>query len=331
MIRIGVKEWFRKKIGSQLDSKRPSLQNNSKSGQLTYEELTKKIEKLKQNYFASPNDPVIYFSPAQTRERLKQTSEYAIHLEEYFSKSEPEEFRKKMKEYRYGMLSLAEYQYYWIAIEKKAIKKIGNKEIIEALEQTLTIRERIFQMCMANEIANPLLNEKAFDEVIGRIAYRHYQIDTAILRDEKNVVKFANKHETAEKWETCSDGIPDETPTGKTENSQRVSGNTGILKMGKMTINFANMHETLEKWETYPETLQVGSSSVKENQPAPQIITARLKSKIPKVNLREIHKKDAGESQEKKIIQLIQNKAKNETKVCQKNIQKARKWYVFSR
>lgn len=91
------------------------------------------------------------------------------------------------------------------------------------------------------------------------------------------------------------------------------------------------MHETLEKWETYPETLQVGSSSVKENQPAPQIITARLKSKIPKVNLREIHKKDAGESQEKKIIQLIQNKAKNETKVCQKNIQKARKWYVFSR
>ena len=74
-------------------------------------------------------------------------------------------------------------------------------------------------MCMANEIANPLLNEKAFDEVIGRIAYRHYQIDTAILRDEKNVVKFANKHETAEKWETCSEGILDGRPTMTTSNS----------------------------------------------------------------------------------------------------------------
>ena len=116
-----------------------------------------------------------------------------------------------------------------------------------------------------------------------------------------------------------------------TSNSQPVSKSTAILNKDKTTINFANIHETIKKWEAYSENVQGVSPLDETSQPLPPIVTARLKNKIPQNDLKEIHKKDAGESQEKKIIQLIQNKAKNETKVRQKNIQKARKWYVFSR
>ena len=335
MIRIGVKEWFRKKFSIKQHEGKNSLQILETNDQIKKfhleQEVVKNLGHLEQTYFAETGKSNVLFTPEEVISRLNQNSQYADRLGEDFSKVAPEEFRNKMKEYCRGTLSLAEYEYYWIAIEKEAIKKIGNKEIIEALEQTLTIRERIFQMCMANEIANPLLNEKAFDEVIGRIAYRHYQIDTAILRDEKNVVKFANKHETAEKWETCSEGILDGRPTMTTSNSQPVSKSTAILNKDKTTINFANIHETIKKWEAYSENVQGVSPLDETSQPLPPIVTARLKNKIPQNDLKEIHKKDAGESQEKKIIQLIQNKAKNETKVRQKNIQKARKWYVFSR
>lgn len=91
------------------------------------------------------------------------------------------------------------------------------------------------------------------------------------------------------------------------------------------------MHEIMNKWEAYSEGVQGVPLSEKENQLLPSIVTARLKSKIPKENLKEIHKKDAGEIQEKTIIQLIQNKTKIEKNVCQKKIQQAKKWYVFSR
>ena len=67
--------------------------------------------------------------------RLNQNSQYADRLGDDFSKVAPEEFRNKMKEYCRGILSLAEYEYYWIAIEKEAIKKNwkqGNHRSIRA-------------------------------------------------------------------------------------------------------------------------------------------------------------------------------------------------------
>lgn len=167
------------------------------------------------------------------KNRLKQRNQHANHLRKNFCKVEPKEFRKKMKERYCEMLSLAEYQYYWIVLDKEAMKKIGSKEIIKELEKTLAIRERIFQMCLANEIINPLLHKNAFEEVIGRSDYRYYQIDTAILRDEKNVVKFANEHVAREKWETCSENIPGVSLTVAVRNSQPVSRSTAMLNKDK--------------------------------------------------------------------------------------------------
>ncbi len=330
MIHIGIKDWFRKEQRNQVFAEVPPLQRDKKNDQPIEVKITQNLENLKRNYFTQSKDSATFFSPEETWARLKQNNNYAALLEKDLANKQPEVFRKKMMAHCRGVISLAEYEYYWIMIDKEAMGKIDNEAIVEIIGESLAIRKSIFQLCMTNQIKNPLLNERAFEEIIGRLSYRHYQLDNSLFI-EKQPVTAAENNEKEER-RTFQEIEGEMKESLKDENSHSVSSiEEGSLKkmnllVENIGIQFATENNVKEEWKACSE-IAARHSFMKDEKRS-------HRSPIATDNSQESRKDErigARVFQKKFFSQLVHNKKMKEKNTYQKKVQKARNWYIYSR
>lgn len=94
------------------------------------------------------------------------------------------DFREDMVKKLKNKLYLSDYLHYWLNIESEKLNflKVSNTSgpFVEELERKVKIRYNLLISCLDGNLPNRKLNDEAIEEIISRIAPRHYKINETV-------------------------------------------------------------------------------------------------------------------------------------------------------
>ncbi|WP_275399780.1 hypothetical protein [Enterococcus faecium] len=152
-------------------------------------DLLKKIEPYRKYYTKETSQSN---SIEESYNRLSTAAEQAKIISKNFeavdsnriSGKSMEGFKREMVNKLKDKFYLSDYLHYWLNIETEKSKNLKrtstNSPWIEGLEENIRLRYTLLYNCLDGSLPNRKLNEHAVEEIISRIAPRHYKINETV-------------------------------------------------------------------------------------------------------------------------------------------------------
>lgn len=149
-------------------------------------DLLKKLEPYRKYYAKETSQSN---SIEESYNRLGAVVESAqVTLMPYSIDTVPDEcvgnFREEMVKKLKNKLYLSDYLHYWLNIESEKLNflKVSNTSgpFVEELERKVQIRYNLLISCLDGNLPNRKLNDEVIEEMISRIAPRHYKINEMV-------------------------------------------------------------------------------------------------------------------------------------------------------
>lgn len=178
---MGVYQWLRKKFSNNRNSNNRASNNQDKEVNETLFKLNEKMHETNERY--SPKESLIrlYDREKKEKEINRGNTSYESHTEA---------FRKEIQVHSQEKIYLTDYLNIWLQLKTKKLQefeldnryKKGNlKQIKEELAMEIKINSEILTRCLKGEIPSYRLNQKAYQEMFGRIHPEGCQRNKVVL------------------------------------------------------------------------------------------------------------------------------------------------------